>query len=156
MNEFLEAFDGYVPLLAILIIVLVFRKPLYHLLAASRDRIASGSGFKLQSSFGSLEVEPLVADTEDAKDQARMRGESVRVFGDPDQLKLLFKVQADSWKKSTKALEVPGGCLVQVTTERQSADGDWTTAEALEFVPGVGLVPDQSGSGGYRLGDKQL
>lgn len=63
----------------------------------------------------------------------------MKTFGDPDQLKLLFKAQGKGWKKSTKALEMPNGCIVQVTTERQSADGDWANAEAVVFVPNVKL-----------------
>jgi len=37
--------------------------------------------------------------------------------------------------KSTKAMEVPGGCVVQVTTQQ----GD-DVAEALTFVPGVNII----------------
>jgi hypothetical protein len=87
----------------------------------------------------------MVTDTDDAQSQARAQGETVEIFGEPDQLKLVFKAQGSMWKKSTKALEMPDGCLVQVTTERQGADGSWTTAEALEFVPGVRLVPQKEG-----------
>ena len=37
--------------------------------------------------------------------------------------------------KSTKAMEVIGGCVVQVTTQQGS-----NIAEALTFVPGVKIV----------------
>ncbi len=130
MNEFLEAADGYVPLLIALIVVAAFWTPL-------RKRIASSESVDLA---GVLSFGGLVADTDDAQSQARAQGEKIEVFGQPDQLRLVFKVQGAQWKKSTKALEMPGGCLVQVTTERQGADGSWTTAEALEFVPDVRLV----------------
>jgi hypothetical protein len=147
VNAFLEAFDGYVPLLIAITLGLLFWKPISEILTASNERIKSGSPYKIGSNFASIEVGPLVTKTADAKKQAERRGSSVEVFGEPDQLKLLFKVQGQGWKKSTKAIELPGGCLVQVTTERQSSDGDWTTAEALQFVPNVKLVPTPSGIG---------
>lgn len=135
MNEFLEAADGYVPLLIAIIVLALFWGPI-------RTRIASGSQVDVGGVFTLGE---LVADTEDAQAQARVEGGMVQVFGIPDQLKLMFKVQGENWKKSTKALDLPGGCLVQMTTERRGADGTWTTAEALEFVPGVKLVALEEG-----------
>ena len=42
--------------------------------------------------------------------------------------------------KSAKAMEVDNGCVVQVTTQQ----GD-NVAEALVFVPGVGIAPDVNG-----------
>ena len=55
-------------------------------------------------------------------------------FGDGDMFKLLCKASSKSqkWMKSTKAMEVPGGCVVQSTTQQ----GDHV-AEALTFVPCV-------------------
>ena len=47
--------------------------------------------------------------------------------------------------KSTKAMELPGGCLVQVTTQQRNPDGSYVVAEALEFVPSVRVVPDIDG-----------
>jgi hypothetical protein len=135
VNEFLEAADGYVPLLIALIVLAAFWSPI-------RKRIASGSEVDVGGVFT---LGAMVTDTDDAQSQARAQGETVEIFGEPDQLKLVFKAQGSMWKKSTKALEMPDGCLVQVTTERQGADGSWTTAEALEFVPGVRLVPQKEG-----------
>ena len=53
--------------------------------------------------------------------------------------KLLVKAssEAEGWMKSTKAMETPGGCLVQVTTQQRNGDGTYALAEALTFVPGV-------------------
>ena len=55
-------------------------------------------------------------------------------FGDGDMFKILCKASSKSqkWMKSSKAMEVPGGCVVQVTTQQ----GDHV-AEALTFVPCV-------------------
>ena len=44
--------------------------------------------------------------------------------------------------KSTKAMEVSGGCVVQVTTQQRNPDGSYAVAEALTFVPGVKIEPD--------------
>ena len=133
--ELLEAADGYVPLiqsvvwiLFLIVVGLLFRKQVTGVFVSLKKRIESGSELKIAG----LEVGKLVTKTSDLPDE-------VKTFGDPDQLKLLFKAQGKGWKKSTKAMEVPNGCIVQVTTERQSADGDWANAEAVVFVPDVRL-----------------
>lgn len=145
MNEFLEAADGYVPLIQslvwpvfLLVLGIVFRKHVGELFNGLKKRIDSGAEFKVAG----LEVGKLVTKTADLPDE-------VKTYGDPDQLKLLFKAQGKGWKKSTKALELPDGCLVQVTTERQSADGDWANAEAVVFVPNVKL--EQADESIFRL-----
>ena len=63
----------------------------------------------------------------------------VKTFGNPDRFKLLFKAQGKGWKKSTKAIEVENGCIVQVTTERTNVSGEWVSSEAVTFAPGVKL-----------------
>ena len=57
----------------------------------------------------------------------------VVVFGDPSAWVCIGKAssKAQGWMKSTKVLELPHGCLVQVSTQQ----GDHV-AEALTFVPG--------------------
>jgi hypothetical protein len=134
--------SNYVPLLTTLAwivfivgLLVVFRKPLARTTSVLEDRIRGGAALKL----GSIEIGRLVTETADLSSQA------VEVYGNPDQLKLLFKVQASDWKKSTKAIQTPNGCLVQVTTERRGADGSWVVAEALEFVPGVIIVEEDEG-----------
>jgi hypothetical protein len=63
----------------------------------------------------------------------------VEIVGDGDIFQLLSKAssKAEGWMKSCKAMEVPGGCVVQVTTQH----GD-NIAEALTFVPGVKIADD--------------
>jgi hypothetical protein len=63
----------------------------------------------------------------------------------------LFKVQGAGWKKSTKAMPVPGGCIVQMTTERQGPDGTWSTSEAMQFIPNATVV-ESAVSGEFALG----
>ena len=145
MNKFLEAADGYVPLIQsliwiviLLVLAIYFRKHLAEVFNGLKQRINSGAEFKVAG----LEVGKLVTKTADLPDE-------VITYGDPDLLKLLFKAQGKGWKKSTKALELPDGCLIQVTTERQSADGDWANAEAVVFVPNVKL--EQTENSIFRL-----
>ena len=68
----------------------------------------------------------------------------VKVFGNGDMFQLLCKASSSSegWMKSTKACEVPGGCIVQVTTQQKNSDGSYSVAEAVTFVPGVQIAED--------------
>lgn len=75
---------------------------------------------------------------------ARQNVKDIQVVGNGDMFALLCKAssQAEGWMKSTKAMEVPGGCVVQVTTQQRNADGSYAIAEALTFVPGVVITDD--------------
>jgi hypothetical protein len=69
----------------------------------------------------------------------------VVVVGNGDMFRLLCKAssQSEGWMKSTKAMEVPGGCVVQVTTQQLGIGADaFAIAEALTFVPGVRIADD--------------
>ena len=75
---------------------------------------------------------------------ARKNVKDIQIFGNGDQFKLLSKASSanEGWMKSTKAMEVPGGCVVQVTTQQGEH-----VAEAVCFVPGVRAIEDESGDG---------
>ena len=75
----------------------------------------------------------------------------VQIVGNGDMFQLLCKASSlsEGWMKSTKAMEVPGGCVVQVTTQQRNHDGSYSVAEALTFVPGVMIAEDRDG--GRRL-----
>jgi len=75
----------------------------------------------------------------------------LKVVGNGDYFQLLFKAssQAEGWMKSTKAMEVPCGCIVQVTTQQRNPDGSYAVAEAVTYVPGAAIVGDKNG--GRRL-----
>ena len=77
---------------------------------------------------------------------ARVNVKDIRVVGNVDMFRLLCKASSDTegWMKSTKACEVPGGCIVQVTTQQRNADGSYAVAEALSFVPGVKIADDEN------------
>ena len=78
---------------------------------------------------------------------ARKNVKDIKVVGNGDLFRLLCKAssQAEGWMKSTKAMEVPGGCVVQVTTQQKNADGSYAVAEALAFVPCVKIGEDENG-----------
>jgi len=71
----------------------------------------------------------------------------VLVVGNGDSFQLLFKASSadEEWMKSTKAMFVGHGCLVQVTTQQQNGDDCYVVAEALTYVPGVRIVADVNG-----------
>jgi hypothetical protein len=68
--------------------------------------------------------------------------QDVQIIGNGETFRLLCKASSKSqgWMKSCKAMEVPCGCVVQVTTQQ----GD-NVAEALTFVPGVKIADDVNG-----------
>ena len=80
-------------------------------------------------------------DVQNVKD-AQTKVSDIKVVGNGDTFALLCKASSKSqdWMKSAKAMEVPNGCVVQVTTQQ----GD-NVAEALTFVPGVCIAPDVNG-----------
>jgi hypothetical protein len=68
----------------------------------------------------------------------------LKVYGDGDTWRLLCKASSneEGWMKSTKVCNVPGGCIVQVTTHQRNHDGTNAVAEALTFVPGCMIDTD--------------
>lgn len=77
---------------------------------------------------------------------ARQNVKDIQVVGNGDMFCLLCKAssQVEGWMKSTKAMEVPGGCVVQITTHQRNHDGTNSVAEALVFVPGVKIADDDN------------
>ncbi|KKN19573.1 hypothetical protein LCGC14_0944300 [marine sediment metagenome] len=76
----------------------------------------------------------------------------LKVFGDGDTWALLCKASSEKqgWMKSTKVMNVPGGCVVQVTTQQRSGgvvrSVTYAIAEAVTFVPGVQIITEQDGT----------
>jgi len=62
-----------------------------------------------KGSFGivSWEEREMVTKTDDVRKE-----KGVEIEGNPDQLQLLFKAKGEDWEKSTKAMQLPNGCLV--------------------------------------------
>ena len=72
---------------------------------------------------------------------AKANIKDIKVYGDGDTFALLCKAssEAEGWMKSTKVMNLPDGCLVQVTTQQRNPDGSYAVAEALQYVPGMNL-----------------
>ena len=64
--------------------------------------------------------------------QAKDQIPDLKIWGDGDMWKLICSSEREDWMKSTKAMEVQGGVIVQVTTQQ-----DKHVAESLCFVHGV-------------------
>jgi len=77
---------------------------------------------------------------------AKENVKDIEIVGNGDMFKLLCKAssQEEGWMKSTKACQVWGGCIVQVTTQQRNPDGSYAVAEALTFVPNVSIVDDEN------------
>jgi hypothetical protein len=88
---------------------------------------------------------------------ARVNVPDIKVVGNGDMFQLLCKASshAEGWMKSTKAMRVPTGMVVQVTTQQRNPDGSYAVAEALTFVPDpspdFSLELDPDVNGGRRI-----
>ena len=73
----------------------------------------------------------------------------VVVYGDGDAWQLICKASSEKegWMKSTKAMDLDGGCLVQVTTQQRNPDGSYAIAEAVTFVPDVAVAETKDDAG---------
>lgn len=83
--------------------------------------------------------------------QAKDNVSDIEFYGDGDLFKCLSKAwsKKEKWMKSTKAMNVPNGVVIQVTTQQGKH-----VAEAVCFVPGVMVAPtsvSKDGEGGYEL-----
>ena len=78
---------------------------------------------------------------------ARQNVKDIKVVGNGDRFRLLFKASSEDegWMKSTKAMEVVGGCVVQTTTQQRNPDGSYALSDAVCYVPGVKLADDENG-----------
>lgn len=152
-KEILDSLAPYVPFfqtlvwaIIILIVFFLLKKQIQILLCTFTVRLKKGSSLKI----GPLELgsEHFITKTDDLKHL--IDKQEVKIFGDPDRFVLLLKAEkSGSWAKSTKAMQVPGGCIVQVSSERKGSDNTWAVAEALTFVPGVAIVNDPQSGGRY-------
>jgi len=79
-------------------------------------------------------------------DGASKNVRDIKFWGDKDTFQLMNKAfsEEEGWMKSTKAMNVGVGCVVQVTTQQRNPDGSYAVAEAVTFVPGVVIVDNQN------------
>lgn len=68
---------------------------------------------------------------------AKKNVKDIAFWGDGDTWKLISKASSEDegWMKSTKAIQLNEGCLVQVTTQQRNPDGSYSLAEAMAFAP---------------------
>ena len=143
-ESFLKTLSLFIPLIQtfiwILLIGLIYfigRRKINDLLEVLTDRIKKGSSLEA-GPFKVGEDPKLITNT---KEFAEYKLDE-KIYGNPDHFKTLFKVVTNDLKKSTKAMELENGCLVQVTTERKSDNGKWDIAENLTFVPNASIEKD--------------
>ena len=112
------------------------KKPLFPAMISAKEDCAKSAGEK---SLGNTDV-----------NGAKKNVKDIVVFGDGDLFQLLSKASSEKegWMKSTKAMETPVGCVIQVTTQQRNIDFTYSVAEALTFVPGVKI---QSNAAGKKL-----
>lgn len=75
--------------------------------------------------------------------EAKSKIEDLKVYGNGDLFQLICKASSKSqgWMKSTKAMDVGNGCVVQVTTQQGNE-----VSEAITFVPEVTIKIDENGN----------
>ncbi|WOD39750.1 hypothetical protein [Nodosilinea sp. E11] len=147
LKDYVPLFQSLVWSIFWLLIFLLFRRQVIELLDVLREQLKKGASFKV----GVLELS-----SSNVVEKTADLGDKVETAGRPDRLQLLFKAQGVSkgrfFIKSTKAMKVPGGCVVQVTSEIQNPDKTWSIAESLTFVPGDVVIKDDTDSEDKKSG----
>ena len=147
IKDYIPLFQSLVWPLFWLFTFLIFRKQIVELFYILLRQVEKGASVRV----GLLELKSsnVVQETADL-------GDNVETVGEPDRFELLFKAQGVSkghfFVKSTKAMKVPGGCVVQVTSELQNPDKSWSVAESLAFVPGNIDIEKDEDRDGQRIG----
>ena len=80
--------------------------------------------------------------------EARKSVPDLVVIGkEDDPWKLLSKAYSnhEGWMKSTKAMDVVSGVVLQVTTQQKNLDGTYVITDALAYVPGIRVLQDKDG-----------
>ena len=84
-----------------------------------------------------------IKNNEDAKNKIS----DIEIIGD-DLWQVLCKASSkdQGWMKSTKAMDITNGCLIQVTTQQVNPDGSYSLAEAITFIPDTKIVKNEDGN----------
>lgn len=79
---------------------------------------------------------------------AKTKISDIKVIGNPDIWQLITKASSEKegWMKSTKAMDVGNGCLVQMTTQQKNLDGSYSISETSTFIPNVDIKTDENGN----------
>ena len=88
---------------------------------------------------------------------ARQNVKDIKIVGNGDTFQLICKASSkkEGWMKSTKAMAVGHGAVVQVTTQQTNPDGSYSVAEAITYVPNVTIRDDVDG-GRKLVGYKEI
>jgi len=131
--------------LFLLLVLLILKREITSFFDVLVKQIRAGASIRA----GDFELKPnpntIIGETSDLKE--------VETIGNPDRFKVLVKAQGVSpttksfFVKSTKAMEVPGGCIIQVSSEVIRPDGSSAIAEALTFVPGKLAIKEDINEG---------
>lgn len=84
-----------------------------------------------------------VTNIEDAKNKVS----DIQVYGDGDTWELICKASSKTqgWMKSTKAMDVEVGVVLQVETQQKNSDGTYSLSNGLTFVPNAEIYEDEKG-----------
>lgn len=170
-QQILNALQDYIPFansllttITVIFIALLLKPSVQSLFRALESRVQKGDSVK--TPWFELEGAQPVRNTDEfVASHDKANKEKPQVTGNPDSFQLLFKVESriklmtdegnqtlKIMSKSTKAMQVAGGCLIQVSTEYLNPDRTRSVAEALTFVPGVKIMlndPNDPKKGGY-------
>lgn len=82
-------------------------------------------------------------------DGAKKNVKDIQFWGYGDMFRLISKAwsKEEGWMKSTKAMQLPHGVLIQVTTQQWD-----NVAEAIEYVPGIIIVEVDKNGKEYKGG----
>ena len=138
--EWFKAISAFLQSLAwpfvLLMIFFVFQNELKTILNNFSGGMQSGKVKLLGAEF---EVN-YVKNSADFHTKESKEGDKPQIIGNPDQFELLFKAASSDLMKSTKVMNTPEGCIVQVSTKEIASNGAIGVAEALTFVPGVNVI----------------
>ena len=81
-------------------------------------------------------------------EEAKEKVSDIKVTGDPGAWICICKASSEKqgWMKSTKAMPLCTGSLIQVTTQQTNWDGSYALSESLTFVPGVWFIQISDGT----------
>ena len=82
---------------------------------------------------------------------AKKNVSDIQVFSNGDLFQLVLKAssRSEGWMKSTKAMNLPTGCVIQVSTQQENPDGSYVLAEAITFVENINY--NSSDSNFYKI-----
>ncbi|MCW3107104.1 MAG: hypothetical protein JWQ09_1610 [Segetibacter sp.] len=137
--EYTSLIQTAIWILVVVAIYLAGRKKINEIAVALIERIRKGSS--IEAGFLKVgEAPDLITSTK----QFAEKESTEKFYGNPDHFITLFKVVSKDLKKSTKAMRLEHGCLIQVTTERRAPSGEWNISEAITFIPNTTVVKDNA------------